>query len=258
VIELGEEPNKQSWAEFIPSDEDMAAVEDNAKRMAMEFNVRLSILDALNRIAGEMTRINDYVIGGQALTKGVVVPKDVPKRTVEESVIPPPRAPVPIKSSPTEDVVQAILKARPQLGRDTITRLIDEERARAAGLLTEEAAAHLVAENLGVFGDEDPEALPIMKLPENVESDSEIIEFYRTVMHNARSRDGEPLPERVLNGLDIKVFDDRVELRTPWLGDGDDRQIGRVRFAVIGEALRQYGGQWVSDKKESHWLLPHP
>ena len=255
MIELSEDPNKKSWAEFIPSDEDIMAIEDNAKRMAMEFNVRLSILDALNRIAGEMTRINDYVIGGQALTKGVVVPKEETDKAVKKG---PDKKPVPVKSSPTEDIVQAILKARPQLGRDTVKRLIDEERARAGGLLTEEAAASLVAENLGVFGDEEPDAPPIVKLPENLESDSDIVEFYRTVMYNARSRDGEPLPERVLNGLDIKVFEDRVELRTPWLGDGDDRQIGRVRFAVIGEALRQYGGQWVSDKKESHWLLPHP
>ena len=41
---------------------------------------------------------------------------------------------------------------RPNLTREAVERLIDEERAKAAGLLTEEAATHLVASNLGLDG----------------------------------------------------------------------------------------------------------
>lgn len=54
--------------------------------------------------------------------------------------------------SGTDEVIKRILALRPQLTREAVERLIDEERAKAAGLLTEEAAAHLVASNLGLDG----------------------------------------------------------------------------------------------------------
>jgi replication factor A1 len=54
--------------------------------------------------------------------------------------------------SSTEDVIKRILALRPNLTREAVERLIGEERVKAAGLLTEEAAAHLVASNLGLDG----------------------------------------------------------------------------------------------------------
>ena len=51
-----------------------------------------------------------------------------------------------------EDIIKRILALKPNLTREAVERLIDEERAKAAGLLTEEAAAHLVASNLGLDG----------------------------------------------------------------------------------------------------------
>ena len=54
--------------------------------------------------------------------------------------------------SGTEDIIKRILALRPRLTREAVERLIDEERSKAAGLLTEEAAAHLVASNLGLEG----------------------------------------------------------------------------------------------------------
>ena len=54
--------------------------------------------------------------------------------------------------SGTDDIIKRILALRPKLTREAVERLIDEERAKAAGLLTEEAAAHLVASNLGLDG----------------------------------------------------------------------------------------------------------
>jgi len=47
-------------------------------------------------------------------------------------------------------MIKRILALRPQLTREAVEKLIEEERAKAAGLLTEEAAAHLVASNLGL------------------------------------------------------------------------------------------------------------
>ncbi|MGD2142555.1 MAG: OB-fold nucleic acid binding domain-containing protein, partial [Candidatus Bathyarchaeota archaeon] len=52
--------------------------------------------------------------------------------------------------STVDDIIKRILALRPNLTREAVERLIEEERAKAAGLLTEEAAAHLVASNLGL------------------------------------------------------------------------------------------------------------
>jgi len=54
--------------------------------------------------------------------------------------------------SGVEDIIKRILALKPNLTKEAVERLIDEERAKAAGLLTGEAAAHLVASNLGLDG----------------------------------------------------------------------------------------------------------
>ncbi len=54
--------------------------------------------------------------------------------------------------SSTDDVIKRILAIKPTLTRDVIEILIQEEKVKAAGLLTDEAAAHLVASNLGING----------------------------------------------------------------------------------------------------------
>ncbi len=54
--------------------------------------------------------------------------------------------------SSMEEIIKRILALRPNLTKEAVEKLIDEERAKAAGLLTEEAAAHLVASNLGLDG----------------------------------------------------------------------------------------------------------
>ena len=43
--------------------------------------------------------------------------------------------------SSTEDVIKRILAVKPNLTREIVERLIQEEKAKAAGLLTDEAAA---------------------------------------------------------------------------------------------------------------------
>lgn len=71
-----------------------------------------------------------------------------------------------LRPKPVEDVIKRILTLKPNMTRETVLKLIDEERARAAGLLTEEAATHLVASNLGtkgvdtLFDEETPESGP--------------------------------------------------------------------------------------------------
>jgi len=55
-----------------------------------------------------------------------------------------------------ETMIEKILTLKPNLTREAVERLIDEERAKAAGLLTEEAAAHLVAANLGLDRAQQP------------------------------------------------------------------------------------------------------
>lgn len=52
----------------------------------------------------------------------------------------------------TEEIIKRILALKPNLTEEAVRQLIKEERAKAEGLLTEEAAAHLVASNLGING----------------------------------------------------------------------------------------------------------
>ena len=52
----------------------------------------------------------------------------------------------------TQEIVKKILSLKPDLTEEAVYEMIQEERTRAAGLLTEEAAAHLVASKLGVQG----------------------------------------------------------------------------------------------------------
>ena len=52
--------------------------------------------------------------------------------------------------SGVEDIIKRILAMRSELTREAVRMLIEEEKARAGGLLTEEAAAHIVASTLGL------------------------------------------------------------------------------------------------------------
>ncbi len=52
----------------------------------------------------------------------------------------------------TQDIIKKILALKPNLTEEAVRELIEQERAKAAGLLTEEAAAHLVASNMGING----------------------------------------------------------------------------------------------------------
>ncbi|MBS7619218.1 hypothetical protein KEJ21_01025 [Candidatus Bathyarchaeota archaeon] len=58
----------------------------------------------------------------------------------------------------SEEIIKRILALKPQLTREAIERLIEEEKGKASGLLTDDAAAHLVASNLGIFAGERIEA----------------------------------------------------------------------------------------------------
>lgn len=60
------------------------------------------------------------------------------------------RAAAPSADASFADIVNRILAAKPDMTRNAVVKLVDEEKAKAAGLLTLEAAAYLVASNLGV------------------------------------------------------------------------------------------------------------
>lgn len=52
--------------------------------------------------------------------------------------------------SKTDAIINAILNAQPGYTREGVKKLVDDERAKAAGLLTEQTAAYLVAQTLKV------------------------------------------------------------------------------------------------------------
>lgn len=51
--------------------------------------------------------------------------------------------------TPTEVLIKKILGTNPKLTREAVERLVQEEKAKSSGLLTEEAAAFVVLQNLG-------------------------------------------------------------------------------------------------------------
>lgn len=52
--------------------------------------------------------------------------------------------------SGVDEVIKRILAVRPELTREAVEMMIEEEKSRSGGLLTEEAAAHIVASVLGL------------------------------------------------------------------------------------------------------------
>lgn len=59
-------------------------------------------------------------------------------------------ASAPASAVTADDVINKILAAKPDMTKNAVLKLVEEERTKAGGLLTEEAAAYLVASNLGV------------------------------------------------------------------------------------------------------------
>lgn len=59
----------------------------------------------------------------------------------------------PASADVVSDIINKILATKTDMTRNAVEKLIEEEKAKAAGLLTDEAAVHLVASNLGVAGD---------------------------------------------------------------------------------------------------------
>lgn len=56
----------------------------------------------------------------------------------------------PASADVVNDIINKILAVKTDMTRNAVEKLIEEEKAKAAGLLTDEAAAHLVASNLGI------------------------------------------------------------------------------------------------------------
>ncbi len=59
-------------------------------------------------------------------------------------------APAPASAVTADDIINKILAAKPDMTKNAVLELVEKERAKAGGLLTEEAAAYLVASSLGV------------------------------------------------------------------------------------------------------------
>lgn len=106
----------------------------------------------------------------------------------------------------TQDIIKKILALKPNLTEEAVRELIENERAKAAGLLTEEAAAHLVSSNLGING-----------AGERIEAKLKI-------------RDLTPgLSDVSLTGRVIQVFPSRTFER-------DNQKQGKVLRMIIGDS----------------------
>ncbi|GAH64999.1 unnamed protein product, partial [marine sediment metagenome] len=61
----------------------------------------------------------------------------------------------PKMSEPAELIIKRVLTMKPDLTYEAVVKLVEAERDKTQGLLTEEAAAHLVASDLGADKIED-------------------------------------------------------------------------------------------------------
>jgi len=102
-------------------------------------------LESVGRIYFEVNGFREYE--GQTYPKFSVVDDELPPPPMGQAT-----GATPIHGQPSkaELLIVHILRARPELTERGVRTLISEEQTRAAGLLTEEAAAYLVARNLGV------------------------------------------------------------------------------------------------------------
>lgn len=242
-----------SWGQVAPTEEELEAVKFNAQRQAALDSVQLGILQALQVIVQEMKRSNEFLATGK-MPPAVNIEFVTTPFLIDETQPPEPDIPYSPLSPRVEEVIITIMKVKPQLPRETILRLIDEERARAAGLLTEEAAAYLVGSNLGVFEkQEEPEQAAIQgPVPENLDTDESIIAYYKNFIAGVTLNDGSPMLQKIVDGLEIRVEEDRVTMRTGWITD-------KRYWAAIADAVKtRLGGEWIKDDKNSHFLLPKP
>jgi len=131
------------------------------------------------------------------------------------------------KPAPTVDlIIKRILEFKPNLTEVAVRQLIDKERAKSAGLLTEEAAAYLVASNLGISGDTPS--------PFNLNIPLDPASTIVSTIPNIDMLEAVITPEGVT--LTPKKF----------MGD---------LWGATNDEVRKRGGGWIRDGRESHWLI---
>ena len=80
-------------------------------------------------------------------------------------------------------------------------------------------------------------------IPTNLASEGDIEKTYKEHL-------SEVLEDSKLENVEISVEEDKVILRLPWLSNELWRE--------VNELLRDVGGEYVSDGKNTHYVLPHP
>ncbi len=117
-----------------------------------ECNVRLGVQN-LERIAEDLGDDETIWPGQKIVCIGTQTYPGLGTKGLLWRGIRPGTAPAPASAVTADDVINKILAAKPDMTKNAVLKLVEEEKAKAAGLLTDEAAVHLVASNLGVTGD---------------------------------------------------------------------------------------------------------
>lgn len=90
---------------------------------------------------------------------------------------------------------------------------------------------------------EAPSVAQPISLPQNLKTEADIETFYKESLK-------EILGEKA-GDVNVAVEENKVILKLPWLGREEWREVNSY-------LVDQIGGQYVSDGKNTHYVMPHP
>ena len=114
-----------------------------------ECNVRLGVQN-LQRIAENLGDDETTWPGNRLICMGTQTYPGLGTKGLLWRGVPPGKKAEPASADVVNDTINKILAAKPDMTRNAVTKLIEVEKTKAAGLLTDEAAAHLVASSLNI------------------------------------------------------------------------------------------------------------
>jgi hypothetical protein len=83
---------------------------------------------------------------------------------------------------------------------------------------------------------------PSSVIPTNLKTEDEISKFYLDGLATV-------MDDKLLKRVRIAVEEKQVVLRTPFMEDG---------WGAVAEVLNGLGGEYVSDGRNTRWIMPHP
>lgn len=196
----------------------------------LKMSAKRAEMDACFQLPGVAAKFAQDIGVPQDDKKPPVEEKPVPRKQ-EEKPAPPPSE---LEGKKIQDIVKQMKGMDPTLTDEAIQKLVEEEKAKAQGLLTTEAALYLIASSWGIAAPEertgeDPKSEPI---------GGDRMEYFKGVLEQAGCNSGL---------VTITDHGEYVEVKpVNFLGDV---------WKDFMDALREHGAEWIRDGKQSRWEI---